>query len=296
MTAPTPTPGGTKLNVSAGLASVTVASVLVALKFWAFLATGSLSIAALLADSGLDLLVSLAGLAAMIYAARPPDEAHAFGHTSAEDLAALGQAIFITVSGGLIGWTAIQRLSDPGHAYLRDEGPGIAVMVVAIALTLGLVAWQRRVARRTGSRVVQADSLHYVGDLLPNIGAILALGVSARWGFTQLDSIVALAAAALLIFGALHIGKGAWDALMDRGADPKITARIEKMAAEWPGVHGYHDIKTRTAGSRLFVQIHIELDGAQTLHEAHDISAGLKRAIIEAYPQADVIIHKDVAQ
>jgi ferrous-iron efflux pump FieF len=66
------------------------------------------------------------------------------------------------------------------------------------------------------------------------------------------------------------------------------------MAANWPGVRGYHDLKTRTAGSRVFVNLHIELDGEQTLQEAHAISAALRRAIMQAYPQADVIIHKDV--
>ncbi|MDA3887983.1 MAG: cation diffusion facilitator family transporter [Allgaiera sp.] len=289
-------PGATHLNVSAGLASVTVAAVLVALKFWAFVATGSLSVAASVADSALDLMVSLGGLAAILYAARPPDDDHAFGHTSAEDLAALVQALFITVSGLAIGWAAVLRLTAPQPMLLQAQGPGMVVMAVSITATLALVAWQRRVARLTGNRVVRADQLHYIGDLLPNIGAFLALGISARWGFSQIDSLVAIAAAALMVFGALHIGKGAWDALMDRGVDPRITNRIEALAADWPGVHGYHDIKTRSAGSRFFVQIHIELDGDQTLAEAHEISAGLKRKIIDLYPEADVIIHKDVAR
>lgn len=289
-------PGATHLNVSAGLASVTVAAVLVALKFWAFVATGSLSVAASVADSALDLMVSLGGLAAILYAARPPDDDHAFGHTSAEDLAALVQALFITVSGLAIGWAAVLRLTAPQPMLLQAQGPGMVVMAVSITATLALVAWQRRVARLTGNRVVRADQLHYIGDLLPNIGAFLALGISARWGFSQIDSLVAIAAAALMVFGALHIGKGAWDALMDRGVDPRITNRIEALAADWPGVRGYHDIKTRSAGSRFFVQIHIELDGDQTLAEAHEISAGLKRKIIDLYPEADVIIHKDVAR
>jgi ferrous-iron efflux pump FieF len=83
---------------------------------------------------------------------------------------------------------------------------------------------------------------------------------------------------------------------MDRRADPKVIAGIAELAARWPGVHGFHDLKTRTAGSRIFVNLHIELDGDQTLHDAHAIGASLRRAIIEAYPQADVIIHKDVAR
>lgn len=285
-----------RLNLSAGLASVSVATALVLAKLWALSATGALSIAASLADSAMDLMVSVAGLAAMIYAARPPDEDHAFGHSSAEDLVALGQSIFIAVSGIVIGWAAAARLLSDDPVPLQAQAEGIAVMVLSIVLTVGLVLWQRRVARRTRSRVVAADSLHYLGDLLPNIGAILALWASARFGLGQIDSVVALAAGAGMVLGAMRIGKGAWDALMDRAADPELVAGIAELARLWPEVRGFHDLKTRTAGSRVFVHLHIELDGDLTLREAHDIGSGLRRTILLAYPQCDVIIHKDVAR
>ncbi|ALG89276.1 MULTISPECIES: cation diffusion facilitator family transporter [Actibacterium] len=284
------------MNLSAGVASVAVAFVLVLLKLWALGETHALSVAASLADSALDLMVSLGGLAAIFYAARPPDEDHSFGHSSAEDLAALGQSLFILVSAAVIGWAAFRRLLSDAPVALADEGRGIIVMTASIALTLGLVLWQRRVARTTGSKIVKADSLHYLGDLIPNIGAILALWAASRFGLTQVDSVVAMGAAVMLAVGALGIGKGAWDALMDRAASPEIIADIERIAANWPRVRGYHDLQTRTSGSKLFVNLHIELDGNQTLTEAHAISASLKRAIVKAYPRADVIIHKDVAQ
>lgn len=283
----------TNLNLSAGLASVIVALALVALKLWALGATGALSIAASLADSALDLMISLGGLAAIYYAARPPDQDHAFGHSSAEDLAALGQAVFILASSGVIAWAAVARLLSGTPAPIAAEGRGALVMGASIVLTLALVLWQRGVARRTGSRVVRADSLHYMGDLLPNLGAIAALWASAQFGLTQIDSAVAIGAAAMLAVGALGIGKGAWDALMDRAADPGVVAGIEEIVKHWPGLHGYHDLRTRSAGSTIFVNLHIELDGELTLTEAHDIGAGLKRAILEAYPGTDVIIHKD---
>lgn len=286
-------PDTTRLNLSAGILSVTVALVLVVAKLWALGSTGALSVAASLADSAMDLMVSLGGLAAIAYAAKPADEDHAFGHTSAEDLAALGQSLFILVSAGVIGWAAVGRLLQPVPNLVTSEGRGMVVMGMSIVLTLALVLWQRRVASRTGSRVVRADSLHYMGDLIPNVGAILALWASATFGIGQIDSVVALGAAAMLAFGALRIGKGAWDALMDRRADPAMIAAIGEIAGNWPGVHGFHDLKTRTAGSRVFVNLHIELDGKQTLEEAHAIGAALRRAILHAYPQADVIIHKD---
>ena len=288
------TPATTRMNLSAGLASVTVAGLLVALKLWALGETGALSVAASLADSAMDLMVSLGAMAAILYAAKPADEDHAFGHSSAEDLAALGQSVFILVSACVIAAAAATRLWDPQPATLAAEGSGMAVMALSILLTLGLVLWQGRVARRTGSKVVAADRLHYLGDLLPNIGAIASLWASKAFGLVAVDAVVAIGAAAMLAIGAIRIGKGAWDSLMDRSADAAIVTGIGDIARDWPGVRGFHDLKTRTAGSRVFVNIHIELDGDQSLREAHDIGAGLRRAILAAYPQADVIVHKDV--
>ena len=287
------TQSGTRLNLSAGLLSVTVALVLVIAKLWALGETGSLSIAATLADSAMDLMMSLGGLVAIIYAAKPADDDHNFGHTSAEDLAALGQSIFILISATVIAVAAILRLLDRNVSLPEREASGMVVIVFSIVITIALVLWQRRVAKQTGNRVVAADSLHYLGDLIPNVGALIALWASAKFGIGQIDSIVALAAAALLAFGAMRIGKAAFDALMDRQADTGMIAGIEDITRDFEGVHGFHDLKTRVAGSRVFVNLHIELDGTQTLEDAHAIGAALRRAITEAYPRADVLIHKD---
>lgn len=150
--------------------------------------------------------------------------------------------------------------------------------------------------KRTGSKVVAADSLHYIADLIPNIGAVIALAVSSVFAFPQLDSIIAILAALILLNGSARIGAAAFNALMDRSASPDTMAKLAEIIDCFPGLHGYHDLKTRTAGATLFVQVHIELDGAQSLRDAHEISKGLKRAIREKYPQADVIIHQDLAR
>ncbi len=286
---------GARLNLSAGVASVVVALTLVLLKLWALGQTGALSIAATLVDSAMDLLMSAGGLAAIVYAAKPADEDHAFGHTSAEDLAALMQSVFILVSAGVIAVASLRRLLAVAPPEIAAEGAGALVLGLSILLTLGLVAWQRQVVRRTGNPVVAADSLHYIGDLIPSIGGLLALWASAAFGLTRIDSVVALAAAGLMVVGALGLGRRAFDALMDRRADPAVIDGIAAITSAFPGVRGYHDLKTRTAGRRIFVNLHIELDGDQTLDEAHAIGAALKREIIRAYPLADVLIHKDPA-
>lgn len=285
-----------RLNLLAARASVSVAAVLVGVKLWALWATGALSVAASLADSALDVAMSLGAMAAVAYAARPPDEDHAFGHTSVEDLMALGQALFLALVAAGLAWSATARLTGGTPAPLHSEGAGLVAMGVSILLTGALVALQGRIARATGSRVIAADRLHYMADLLPALGAIVSLMASRLWGVWQVDAVVALVAALVLVRGGWTIGSGAWHALMDRHADPAIIAGIGAIADQWPGVRGWHDLKTRTAGSRVFVHLHIELDGDQTLAQAHDIGAALRRAIIAAYPQADVIIHKDVAR
>jgi ferrous-iron efflux pump FieF len=276
-------------------ASAGVAATLVGMKLAAAALTGALTVAAALADSILDLAMSLTGLLALAYAARPPDEDHHFGHSSVEDLMALAQSLFLLlVALGLVigAWL---RVLSPEPAALGSEGIGIAVMLLSSGLTLWLVAWQGRVLAQTGNKIVAADRLHYLGDLVPNLGAAAALAAS-RWGGTaHLDTVFALVAAVFLARGAFKIGRGAWDALMDRRAEPDISAGIAALASTWPGVLAWHDLKTRTAGSRVFVHLHVELDGRQSLAEAHEIGASLRRAIVQRYPQADVIIHKDVA-
>lgn len=282
-----------RLNVSAGLASVGVAVTLVGLKLWAMVATGALSIAASLADNALDVMTSVGALAAIAYAARPADDDHTFGHSSAEDLAALAQSALVLVSAGIISILAVHRLLAVVPATVEAEGWGIAVMLVSVLLTGALVLWQRAVARATGNRVVAADSLHYVGDLLPTAGVLIALIASGWWGVHRLDSVIALAAGLWLAWSGLKIGHGAWDALMDHAASPEVLRQIEEIARDWPGLTGHHDVKTRTAGSRVFISMHVELDGRQTLNEAHAVADGLEHRLEAEIPGAEVIIHLD---
>jgi ferrous-iron efflux pump FieF len=284
-------PEARRLELSAGAASVGVALVLVSLKLWALWQTGALTVAASLADSALDLLASLGAIGAMLLAARPPDADHRFGHTSVEDLFALAQAVLVGGSALVIASRAVMRIGEP--VALAALGPGLAVMGAAIVLTLALVAWQSHVARRTGSRVVAADRMHYLSDLLPNLGALAALGAALLWGVSWPDTVLGLVAAGMLLWGAWRLGRGAVDALMDREAEPETVARIAEIARAQPGIEGFHDLRTRRAGRRVFVQIHVEIDGRRPLTEAHDIGAALSHRIRSEIPGADVIVHKD---
>ena len=118
----------------------------------------------------------------------------------------------------------------------------------------------------------------------------------AVFDIAAVDTLVALLAAALMIIGAARIAKQAVDSLMDRKAPDAIEGIIAALARDHHGVRDFHDLKTRMAGSQIFVVLHIELDGDQSLREAHDIGADLRQKILAACPNADVTIHKDVWQ
>ncbi len=280
-----------RLNLSAAAASITVATALIALKAWAQIETGSLAIAASLVDSVLDLMIALANLAAIRYAARPADDDHSFGHTAAEDIAALAQAAIVSVSALFIAANAAGRLVNP--APLQAEGLGLAVMLAALALTGGLVFYQSRVAKRTGSKIVGADMAHYASDFLPMLAALVSMAASKWLGVALLDSVLALAAAAWILRTGLKIGKSAWDGLMDREASAETVGKIVAIANATPGLSGWHDLKTRTSGTKLFVQIHAEIDGELTLRQAHAISAKLRHDILALGEDVDVIVHQD---
>lgn len=275
----------------AGAASLAVALGLTALKAWAWVQTDSLGVAASLADSALDVVASGANFAAILYAQRPPDEDHRFGHDSAEDIAALAQSALILISAVFIGSRSIQRLLEPSPIEAAPEG--LMAMILAVAVTGSLVLFQRVVAKRTGSLVVAADSLHYVSDLLPNIGAILALGAVALGGPAWVDPAVGLLAAGIMLRGVWGVGGSALSSLMDRELPEEELAQLRELCATIPDLRGWHDLKTRKSGGRRFVQIHLELDGKLTLHDAHERARRLKAEILKIWPEADVIVHMD---
>ncbi|MFD1882946.1 cation diffusion facilitator family transporter [Paracoccus pacificus] len=285
-----------RLAVSAGIGSLSVAVLLTGMKVWALWQTGSLAVATSLADSALDLLMSAAALAAIIYAAKPEDDEHSFGHHAVEDLAVLAQSLLVLGSAGVIAWLSIGRLMSSTPPTLANETAGSAAMLLSMLITFCLVAWQSHVVRKTGNQVVAADRLHYLSDLLPSMGAILALQLSQRLGWTHADAVIGLIAAAYMIRSAAQQGGSAWNALMDHQADPEVIATVTRLADSWPGVLGWHDLQTRRSGSRNFIHLHVELDGTQPLKTAHDIGAGLRAAILRELPDSYVIIHKDVWQ
>ncbi|MGB3795473.1 MAG: cation diffusion facilitator family transporter, partial [Alteraurantiacibacter sp.] len=175
------------LTRSAAMASMLTALFLGALKLWAVWQTSSTAMLGSLADTSLDFVASVATLVGVWVAAQPADEDHRFGHGKAEPVAAMFQIILIVLSASAIGFRAVLRLAEGGETQAAEEG--IAVSMIAIVATFGLIAWQRYVIRRTGSVAIKTDSVHYQSDLLLNLAGIAALVLDQYLGFAKADPL-----------------------------------------------------------------------------------------------------------
>lgn len=274
-------------------ASVAVAMTLILAKLTTYMATDAVSILSSLIDSSVDLLASVVTLLGVARALRPPDHAHRFGHGKAEPLAALAQAAFVAGSGVFLGYEGVGRLVDPrpvGETWL-----GIGVMLFAIAMTALLLGFQRFVIRRTGSMAINADSLHYSGDLFMNAAVIVALGLTAWTGWPYWDPLFALGIAGFLVWGASRIVTTALDVLMDRELPDEDRRKVKELVLAHHQARGLHDLRTRSTGLGQQIEFHLELDPDLTLAQAHDITDEIERELKAAFPTAEFAIHQEPA-
>jgi ferrous-iron efflux pump FieF len=282
-----------RLMKRATYASVTVAAVLIAVKFAAWVLTDSVSMLSSLLDSLLDAAASVLNLFAVRQAVTPADREHRFGHGKAEPLAGLGQAAFIGGSAVFLFIEAAHHLLQP--APTARTALGIAVMGFAIAMTLALVTYQRYVVRHTGSLVIGADELHYRSDVILNASVIVSLAISGFLGWPYADPLFGIAIGVWIIWGAWRVARAALVQLMDRELPDADRARIRAIALRHPEVIAVHDLRTRAAGPTAFIQVHIEMDGNMPLAEAHRVSDEVEAELLRAFPRAEVIIHQDPA-
>jgi cation diffusion facilitator family transporter len=273
------------------LYSVTVAAVLVGLKFAAWLVSGSVALLASLADSGLDLVASLATFFAVRYAVAPPDREHRFGHGKAEAFASLVQAGLVFASAALIGREAIGDLLHPQP--LRQGVWAIAAMVVSTVLTGFLIAAQSRVLRRTASVAVSGDRAHYASDLASNLIALAGIAAAALWGIHGLDAVAAVVVATLLLWGAVSVFRQAANQLMDRELPREARERIVRLMTEDRRLTDVHQLRTRASGPYIHIQMHVDLDADLTLEAAHEVIVAAEKRLLAAFPSADILIHAD---
>jgi ferrous-iron efflux pump FieF len=282
-----------KLAKLAAYTAVGVALFLVAIKVVGYFVTGSVALLGSLLDSVLDVAASSLNLVAIRHAAIPADREHRFGHGKAEAVAGLAQSMLIGGSAAFLAFQAIARLIAPSP--VTQSTVGVIILLVAIAATLALVIFQRRVIARTDSLAISADSLHYKGDVIMNGSVILALVLAELFSLPRIDAAIGLGVAAYIAKNAWDIVSRSFDQLMDREFEEPDRERIKEIVKAEPEVRAMHDLRTRRSGFNLFIQLHLELDPNMRLSSAHEIADRVEEKIKAEFPGAEVIIHEDPA-
>ncbi len=280
-------------NIRAALASVSVATILIGLKTWAVWDTGSVAMLGSLADTVLDLLASVVTLYSVHLASIPADRQHRFGHGKAEAIAALFQVILISLSAFGIAFHAIEQLIAGSATKGADSG--IAVSIIALVLTMLLVAYQRRIVAQTGSLAIHTDTVHYQSDLLLNAAVIGALLLDYSLGVHGADALFGIGIASYLLYGAFRASGDAIDQLMDKEWPEQRRRDFLAVANAHPELKGIHELRTRTSGNRDFVQFHVWVDAEMTVGEAHRVMDEVEDELRAAFPGVEILIHTDPA-
>ncbi|GBU14284.1 transporter [Enterobacterales bacterium] len=286
MSRPIPYKGLTRI---ASLISVCVALVLVFIKVWAWIATGSIAMLTSAADGLVDVLASMVTLIGVRYAGRPADKGHRYGHGKAEAVAAFVQALLLGAAGLVLGGESISRIINPQP--LAQLGLGIWVIIGSCCAAICLVLMQTYVVKRTGSTAIAADRAHYITDVAVNVAVLIALVLESHLGWTRSDSIGALLISFYMIWNARGMAGDALKQLLDRELDIEDRKRIKAAVLSVPGVSGVHDVRTRNGGDRVFVDFHVEVDGNLTVDVGHDIGDAAEVAVSLLFNVADVTAH-----
>jgi ferrous-iron efflux pump FieF len=271
--------------------SVTVVCGLILAKGIVYSLSGSVALLGTLIDSAGDLVISLMTMLAIQLAAKPADEDHRFGHGKAEGLAAFFQGGCLAGAAVFLALESLRRLFDPqpvDHQLL-----GVAVAGLTIILSLVIVQVQKRALARVSSLALAADQKNYTGDILMNAGVMIALLVNYFGGPLWVDTVLGLVIAVYIARSGWEIGIEAADMLMDKELPDDVRLEITRIVEAHEGVFGMHDLRTRRHGSHIHISFDIEVEPEITLRAAHEITRELEGRLLEKFPEAEIIIHKD---
>lgn len=280
-----------RLAGTAALVSTLVAAGLMIVKVFGWWETGSVAVLTSLVDSALDAAMSILILLAVRHSAKPADREHRYGHGKVEAVAALAQSAFLVITAVLILGECISRIANPQPVVQATLG--MALIGGTMAVNLALVGFQTWVIRQTGSIAIQADRAHYSGDLLIGAAVIASLFLAGSYGLAWADPVIAAGISIMLLNTAYGIGHKALDLLMDLELPDGDRERVRQIAAAHPQVRGVRDLRTRSAGTDVFVQMILLVDGNLTVNAAHEIVDEVEHGICAAFPSAEVLIHEE---
>jgi cation diffusion facilitator family transporter len=289
---------GDREKQSAARNSLVTAIALAGMKTIVGLLTGSLGILAEAAHSGLDLVAAIMTFLAVRISGKPPDTDHLYGHGKVENLSALFETALLLLTCVWIVWEAAQRLIHH-HGQMEVNAWSFAVMLISIGANAVRSRVLARTARKYDSQALEADALHFQTDMWSSAVVIAGLiAVKTADLFPRLawlrggDAVAALGVSALIVWVSVRLGRRTIDALLD-SAPAGMEQRVAAAAEGVDGVRNCHNVRIRASGPKMFVDLHVLVDGGQTLAQAHDLTERIEAAIQEIAPQADVTVHPE---
>jgi cation diffusion facilitator family transporter len=224
-------------------------------------------------------------------AEEPADESHPYGHEKVENLAAALEGVLILVGAGIIVYESSRRLMDPPE--VESLGFGIAAIGVSVVVNLGVSGYLYRRARQTHSPALEGDAAHLRTDAATSLAVLAGLALVAITDVKALDPIVALVVAAAIVWAGIRLISRSSRVLVDEALPDEELAAVAKAieARGAPEVAGFHKLRARRAGSRRYVDLHVQFRAGTTLERAHELSHELQTAIRKRLHRADVLIH-----
>jgi cation diffusion facilitator family transporter len=279
-------------------AALSVASnlTLIALKLIAGIITGSVSILTEAAHSSIDLIASLVAFVSVRKAGEPADAEHGYGHDKMENLAAAIEGVLILFGAAVITYESITRLINGSHVH--DVGVGIGVIAISAVANgvVGTVIGRR--ARGTGSAALEGDAQHLSADAASSVAVLIGLVLVDVTGATWLDPAVALLVAGAIVWSGLRLVTRSSRVLVDEALPPEEVQMIRDTLLELgggAGVVGFHQLRTRRAGTRRHIDMHIQFEAGTTLEDAHRTAHELQDAISTRLGGADILVHIEPA-
>jgi cation diffusion facilitator family transporter len=269
---------------------------LIALKVIAGIVTGSVAIITEAIHSSVDLAASFIAYFSVRQAETPADAQHRYGHEKFENVAAAAEGVLILIGSGVIVYAAVHSLIVGPE--LERLGFGIAVVAFATAANLVISTWLYRQARTTQSSALEADAAHLRTDAFTSLGVLVGLGLAQATGAHWLDPAIALVIALAIVVTGTRIVARSWGVLVDEALPDAEQAAIREAIEAFAGrgVVGYHQLRTRRAGARRYVDLHVQFVSGTSLEAAHGTAHALQDEIERRLPGGtDVLIHLEPA-
>lgn len=270
--------------------SIGAALTTMALKAGAYWVTGSVGLLSDAMESLVNLAAAIVALIALTVAVRPPDEEHAYGHGKVEYFSSGFEGALILVAAGTIAYAAVQRLINPQP--LEQVGLGLAISVAASAINFVVATILMRAGKKHHSITLEADAQHLMTDVWTSIGVIVGVAAVALTGWERLDPIIALLVAANIVWSGFQLLRRSALGLIDTGLLPEDMDKIEGVLNQYRIKDiKFHALRTRQAGMRRFVSVHVLVPGAWTVLDGHHLAEEIENDLRGALGGAIIFTH-----